>query len=96
MTCYELAGGGGGVKTMNVSAGDTVGFVATTSVSHPGPLSFWLAKAPDGTTADKFDGTGAVWFKIYQDKPAITGQGMTWPSQGEQPLRSAKLLGRGH
>ena len=96
MTCYELAGSGG-AKTMNVSAGDTVGFVATASVSHPGPLSFWLAKAPAGTTADKFDGSGPVWFKIYQDKPGITGQGMTWPSQGESsfPALLAKSAGSG-
>jgi len=89
MTCYQLAGGSEGAKTMNVSAGDTVGFVATASVSHPGPLSFWLGKAPAGVTADQFDGSGAVWFKIYQDKPGVSTQGLTWPSQGTLPASSA-------
>jgi len=96
MTCYQLAAGNQGAKTMNVSAGDTVGFVATASVSHPGPLSFWLAKAPAGQTADQYDGSGVAWFKIYQDKPGITGQGMTWPSQGRHPPSLPPPLAENH
>ncbi len=83
MTCYQLAGGDEGAKTMNVTAGDTVGYVATASVTHPGPLSFWMARAPAGQTADSMTGEGPIWFKIYQDHPAIGTTGLTWPSQGE-------------
>jgi hypothetical protein len=86
MTCYQLAGGDEGAKTMNVSAGDTVGYVATTSVTHPGPLSFWMAKAPEGHTADTMTGEGAVWFKIYQDHPTRSSGGLTWPAQGKAVL----------
>jgi len=82
MTCYQLAAGSEGAKTMNVTAGDTVGYVATTSVTHPGPLSFWMAKAPAGQTADTFAGDGPVWFKIYQDHPTVSATGLTWPAQG--------------
>ncbi len=82
MTCYQLAPGSEGAKTMNVTAGDTVGYVATASITHPGPLSFWMARAPAGQTADTMTGEGPVWFKIYQDHPNVAGAGLTWPAQG--------------
>jgi hypothetical protein len=41
--CYELSPGTG-AKTYTVNAGDTVGFTAVSSVSHPGPLQFYMAK----------------------------------------------------
>lgn len=85
MTCYQLAGGSEGAQTMNVTAGSTVGYVATASVTHPGPLSFWMAKAPAGETAATMTGEGAVWFKIYQDHPTI-GASLVWPSQGKSVL----------
>jgi len=82
MTCYQLAPGNEGATTYNVRAGDTVGFVVDGSIFHPGPLSFWLSKAPGNTKADQWDGSGTTWFKIYQDYPTVTGSGLTWPSQG--------------
>lgn len=81
MTCYELAGRTQNTKTINVTAGSTVGYVAEASVSHPGPMSFWMAKVPAGQTAATFDGSGSVWFKIYQDYPSVAA-GLTWPTQG--------------
>ena len=82
MTCYELAGLGQNTKTINVTAGSTVGYVAEASVSHPGPMSFWMAKVPSGQTAATYDGTGSNWFKIYQDYPSVAA-GLTWPTQGK-------------
>lgn len=86
MTCYQLAPGNEGAKTVTVKAGDTMAYVATSSVSHPGPLSFWMAKAPSGQTADQMTGEGPVWFKISQDYPTITSQSITWPSMGKTTL----------
>ncbi|KAI1635450.1 glycoside hydrolase family 61 protein [Biscogniauxia mediterranea] len=81
--CYQLAAGSEGAQTMAVQAGDTVGFRVDPEIQHPGPLSFWLARAPDGSTAETFDGDGAAWFKIAQDAPAFGGgQAVTWPNAG--------------
>ncbi|KAK3938681.1 endoglucanase II, partial [Diplogelasinospora grovesii] len=30
-----------------------------------------------------FDGSGTVWFKVYQDMPSVSGSGMTWPSMNK-------------
>lgn len=92
--CYEL-NPGTGAQTYEVNAGDTVGFTAQTSVSHPGPLQFYLAKVPDGKTAATWDGSGNVWFKIWEEKANISPSSISWSSQGESfclsslfPLRS--------
>lgn len=83
MTCYQLAAGSEGATTANIQAGTSVAYNVKTSVSHPGPMSAWLAKVPAGQTAATYDGSGANWFKIYQERPAITSSGLTWSSQGE-------------
>ena len=76
--CYQLAPGNEGAKTMAVKAGDKVGF--KTNIGHPGPLAFYMAKAP-GKVAD-FDGAGNVWFKIYEDQPNFASSGLTWRTDG--------------
>lgn len=70
------------VKTMDVAAGSTIGFTAKASISHPGVMQFYLAKVPAGKTAATWDGSGNVWFKVYNDGPTI-GTGLTWPTQGK-------------
>lgn len=74
--CYQLEPGSEGVKTMSVNAGDNVGFRADPQIQHPGPLSFWLARAPG--KVDGWDPTGAVWFKFWEDQPQITAQNLIW------------------
>ncbi|KAK0648267.1 glycoside hydrolase [Cercophora newfieldiana] len=87
MTCYELSPGTPAPKTLSVTAGNNVSFVVDTSVGHPGPLHFYLAKVPSGQTAASFNGKGAVWFKIYQDGPSGLGtQSITWPSAGKSEV----------
>ncbi|KUJ07736.1 fungal cellulose binding domain-containing protein [Mollisia scopiformis] len=54
---------------MTVAAGSTVGFTAKADISHPGPMLWYMAKVPEGKTAATWDGSGDVWFKIYQDGP---------------------------
>lgn len=41
-----------------------------------------MAKVPSGQTAATWDGSGKVWFKIYQDMPTTSGGQYTWPSNG--------------
>jgi hypothetical protein len=86
MRCYQLTPGNEGAKTMTVKAGDTVGFQADASVSHPGVLQFYMAKVPSGQTAASWDGSGAVWFKVYSQGPNISPSGLTWPSQGARQV----------
>lgn len=84
MTCYELAPGTAAPKITSVTAGSTFTFSVDPTIAHPGPLQFYMAKAPSGKTAQTFDGKGAVWFKIYQDGPSGLGtSSITWPSTGK-------------
>lgn len=50
--------------TISIAAGSTVGFVADIPVFHPGPFTIYMAKAPAAASA--FDGSGSVWFKVWQ------------------------------
>lgn len=52
-------------STYTVAPGDNVGFTVNAALSHPGPLSVWMSKAPDGTAANAYDGSGD-WFKVYE------------------------------
>ncbi|KAH7079233.1 fungal cellulose binding domain-containing protein [Paraphoma chrysanthemicola] len=78
--CYEL-NPGTPASTYEVNAGDSIGF--TTSIGHPGPLQFYMAKAPAGKTAATFDGSGAVWFKVQSQGATFTGGQIGWPSSGK-------------
>lgn len=79
--CYERDAGKGAPSILNVTAGQTLNYNAKASISHPGPMAFYIAKVPTGQTAATWDGKGKVWSKIYQDYPTLGGS-MTWPSQG--------------
>ena len=81
--CYELSPGTGAPSTYTVTAGSTLGFTAQTSISHPGTLQFYMAKVPSGKTAANWDGSGNVWFKIFEEGPSISSAGLTWPSNGK-------------
>jgi len=65
---------------LSIAAGSTVGFTANPDIYHPGPLLVYMAKVPAGKTAANFDGSGAVWFKIYEEGPVFGGQALTWPT----------------
>lgn len=81
--CYELSPGTPS-QTYEVKAGDTIGFTAASSISHPGPLAFYLAKAPGSVSS--FDGSGKVWFKIYEQGATISSGGMGWASNGKSAV----------
>lgn len=65
-------------STYTVAPGDNVGFTIDASISHPGPLSVWMSKAPDGTAANEYDGSGD-WFKVYElTYYEINSEGIQW------------------
>ena len=79
--CYQAGPGAQGSTTTTVSAGGSITFGASPNIFHPGPMSGWMAKVPDGQTAASWDGSGKVWFKVYQEMPSIGSGGMTWASE---------------
>ncbi|KAI9152014.1 putative endo-beta-1,4-glucanase D [Paramyrothecium foliicola] len=81
MTCYELSPGSKTPGVLEVTAGRTITFEAAPNVYHPGPLLVYMAKAP--SSAVDFDGKGAVWFKVYEDKPIVSSGGIKWPNDGK-------------
>lgn len=80
--CYQRAPGGA-PDTTQVKAGGQITWVANPNIYHPGALSAYMAKVPSGMTAADFDGSGNVWFKVYQDMPTSSGGQYTWPSNGK-------------
>lgn len=70
-------------QTINVAAGSEISIAANGNISHPGVANIYLAKAPTSTDVTYWDGSGNVWFKVYQIS-AVTdgGQSITFPSQG--------------
>jgi hypothetical protein len=50
-----------------VTAGSTIGFKASNHMGHPGPFSVYMGKVPQGQSADKWDGSGPVWFAIFKE-----------------------------
>ncbi|KAF2005646.1 lytic polysaccharide monooxygenase [Amniculicola lignicola CBS 123094] len=68
-------------ETLVVQAGDELGFyvnqkntegrfVQSWTMYHPGPLSVYLGRVPEGKTAQNWEGEGKTWFKLYHDFPA--------------------------
>ena len=71
--CHQQnPGGGGNTSTLTVRAGQTITFLSSPWIRHPGPLSAYMAKAPAGISAATFDGSGLVWFKVYQELPTYS------------------------
>ncbi|KAL2068597.1 hypothetical protein VTL71DRAFT_14934 [Oculimacula yallundae] len=70
------------VKTLAVTAGTTLGFKANSAITHPGVMQFYMAKVPAGSSADTWDGSGSVWFKVFNDGP-VFGNSITWPTEGK-------------
>jgi hypothetical protein len=78
--CYELNPGKGAPNTQSVAAGSSVTFKVAPNLYHPGPLLFYMAKVPVGKTAKDWDGSGNVWFKIYEEKSTVANGGLAWGS----------------
>ncbi|MBE3041398.1 hypothetical protein IMZ48_02200 [Candidatus Bathyarchaeota archaeon] len=94
MTCYQTTMDGN-VGVLDVKAGSTVNYNAKSAVSHPGPMNVYIAKAPAGTAIEDFDGTGAVWMKVWGYKtPFDLFQELI--ELRIDPARRPDILGRGN
>ena len=69
-------GGASGANTgvVSVAAGSTVTFTSDVAVYHQGPVSFYMTKVNDATTADG----SAPWFKIKDIGPTFSGGQARW------------------
>ncbi|KIM19736.1 glycoside hydrolase family 61 protein [Serendipita vermifera MAFF 305830] len=66
--------------TLTVAAGSTATFNVPNGISHPGPLLWYMAKAPGSVNG--WNPSGNVWFKIAQTGATFSGGTMSWPSSG--------------
>ncbi|KAF2014477.1 lytic polysaccharide monooxygenase [Aaosphaeria arxii CBS 175.79] len=83
MRCFQNRPGTG---TATVAAGDTLGFVALSQISHFGPVQFYMAKVPESADINTWEAAGNVWFKVAKidARPgaggALTSGEDTWPA----------------
>ncbi|KAL5442495.1 hypothetical protein PMIN07_010831 [Paraphaeosphaeria minitans] len=75
--CNQLSPGN---ETVAVAAGSSVKVNVNPNAYHPGPFQSYLAKVPEGQDVNKWDPTGAVWFRIYAEQPKFGSQ-LTWLSE---------------
>lgn len=71
------------MSTATVAAGETLGFIAEASVSHFGPVQFYMAKVPDGVDINTWEASGNIWFKaasISAVGSPLTSTASTWPA----------------
>ncbi|KAF2471644.1 glycoside hydrolase family 61 protein [Lindgomyces ingoldianus] len=87
--CYTTQDAG---SVTEVPAGATVHYISTQQINHPGPTQYYLAKVPSGSSAAKWDGSGAVWFKISTTMPFMDkNKQMTWPGQNDYITTNATI-----
>ncbi|PPR04841.1 hypothetical protein CVT26_012996 [Gymnopilus dilepis] len=72
-------------STATVAAGSQIGFQADQSMYHQGVVNVYMAKAPANVST--WDGSGSVWFKVYQI-PAVTngGSSISFPGSNIQTV----------
>ncbi|KAF2007922.1 lytic polysaccharide monooxygenase [Amniculicola lignicola CBS 123094] len=74
LRCNVGGNTGSGTGVVSVAAGSTVTFTADTAVYHQGPISFYMTKVADATTADG----STDWFKIKEIGPSFSGGQAKW------------------
>lgn len=79
MRCYQMKGGS---KYATVAAGDELGFVAASAVTHFGPVQFYMARVPDSADINTWEPAGNVWFKAgsITAVPPMGSSESTWPA----------------
>ncbi|KAF2252449.1 lytic polysaccharide monooxygenase [Trematosphaeria pertusa] len=87
--CYQSQNA---ANVVTVPAGATIHYISTQQVNHPGPTQYYLAKVPSGASVTSWDGSGAVWFKIFTTMPKVDqNKQMTWPAQNEYKTVNATI-----
>jgi AA9 family protein len=75
--CFQMRAGTG---TAAVAAGGSLGFVADQTVTHPGPVQFYMARVPDAANVNSWEATGNVWFKVASTSGTPGGTEFNWPT----------------
>jgi hypothetical protein len=85
--CYQNKPG---IATLPIVAGDRLGFAARASINHFGPVSFYMAKVPEGANVNTWEPAGKVWFKVGAidaiGAPKLTSSPTTWPAYSKIPI----------
>lgn len=63
-------------STATIPAGTDIMFNSSNTMGHPGPIFFYMAKAPPGTDISTWTAAGAVWFKISEKGATIDEAGV--------------------
>ncbi|KIH86379.1 hypothetical protein SPBR_08543 [Sporothrix brasiliensis 5110] len=77
--CFQMKTGTG---FATVAAGGNLGFIADQTVSHPGPVQFYMARVPEGRDLNTWEAAGNVWFKVASigAVAGTTGKALVWPT----------------
>ncbi|KAK4183156.1 glycoside hydrolase family 61 protein-like protein [Podospora australis] len=79
-----------GTTTAQVTAGIKLGFAALSAVTHFGPVSFYMARVPEGRDINTWDGSGNVWFKVGEISAPSSGvlgsSEATWPAYNKKSV----------
>ncbi|KAH8917758.1 lytic polysaccharide monooxygenase [Atractiella rhizophila] len=90
LRCYTGAGGTASSSTpYAINAGSNVTFWTDDNLYHAGVANVYLAKVPSGSSVTTWDGSGAVWFKIFQISAIADPNGVNniqFPALGLQNL----------
>ena len=79
--CYNSQGAAS-AQTTTVAAGSQLGIACDQTIYHPGVINVYMARAPAGTDVANWDGSGAVWFKVYEISAMTNGgQSISFPAQ---------------
>ncbi|KAJ4289599.1 hypothetical protein N0V90_010928 [Kalmusia sp. IMI 367209] len=81
-------------KLSPLQRGSSVKVNVNPNAYHPGPFQSYLAKVPDGQDINKWDPTGAVWFRIYAEQPKFGSQ-LTWLSAANYDITIPKCIASG-
>ncbi|KAF2743332.1 lytic polysaccharide monooxygenase [Sporormia fimetaria CBS 119925] len=82
MRCFQMRPGTG---TATIAAGEKLGFVAESEITHFGPVQFYMARVPDGADINTWEPAGNVWAKVakidaVKGSAGYTSGVETWPA----------------
>ncbi|KAJ7164142.1 glycosyl hydrolase family 61-domain-containing protein [Mycena filopes] len=79
--CYTSLESGTAPSIATVAAGSTIGFSVPITMYHAGVVNVYMAKAPTGTDVASWDGSGNVWFKVFQIPAVADGVTINFPAE---------------
>ncbi|KAI0540207.1 lytic polysaccharide monooxygenase [Xylaria digitata] len=86
MRCYQIKPGTG--KYATVVAGEELGFVAASAITHFGPVQLYMARVPDNADINTWEAAGNVWFKAgsISAVPPLGSSESTWPAYNKKTV----------